>query len=102
MKSMSIADQGRSRLNCVCRCANGLRRSESPPIHMRDGENVCIQRTSPAQAGSALASRHTSRTASADVARPLKTKGQGTASDDERPAATALELEATVFRGPGP
>ena len=56
MKSMSISAQGRSRLNCVCRCRSGLRSASRPPIHIRAGENVCIQAMTPTQASAALAS----------------------------------------------
>ncbi len=48
MKSMSIDCQGRSRLNCVCRCSIGLLMAVSPPIHIFEGEKVCIQSTRPA------------------------------------------------------
>ena len=48
---MSIVAHGRSRLNCVCRWANGLCSAVSPLIHIFDGENVCIQRIRPAQFG---------------------------------------------------
>jgi hypothetical protein len=34
-------------LNCVCRCRNGFLSAESPPIHIFDGEKVCIHRIRP-------------------------------------------------------
>ena len=67
MKSMSISPQGRSRLNCVCRWASGFCSRVNPAIHIFDGEKVCIQVITPAQAGDALASRQTFRIASGSV-----------------------------------
>ena len=49
MKSMSISDQGSSRLNCVCRCSSGFCSAPRPPIHIFAGENVCIQAITPTQ-----------------------------------------------------
>jgi len=43
MKSISISDQGISRLNWVCRCRIGFFRIESPEIHIFAGEKVCDQ-----------------------------------------------------------
>ena len=41
MKSMSIVDQGRSRLNCVCRCAIGFcERTEAGDPHLGGREGV--------------------------------------------------------------
>ena len=58
MKSMSISDHGRSRLNCVCRWTQRLAQVESgPAIHILAGENVCIQAMTPTQSGDASASR---------------------------------------------
>ena len=51
MKSMSIVDQGRSRLNCVCRWTNGFCRAVSPAIHILAGEKVCIQQIRPDTVG---------------------------------------------------
>jgi hypothetical protein len=78
MKSMSIVAQGRSRLNCVWRCAQGLRSAVSPAIHILAGENVCIQKTSPAQFGALLASRHAAVTSSGRVTTALHTTRAGT------------------------
>ena len=61
MKSMSISDQGRSRLNCVCRCRSGFCSEPRPPIHIFAGENVCIHATTPTQLSAAFASRQTCR-----------------------------------------
>ena len=58
---MSISDQGRSRLNCVCRCRSGFCSEPSPPIHIFAGENVCIHATTPTQLRAAFASRQTCR-----------------------------------------
>ena len=57
MKSMSMLDHGRSRLNWVCRWTSGLRSSVSPAIHILAGENVCIQAMTPMQRSSRSASR---------------------------------------------
>ena len=51
MKSMSMELHGRSRLNCVCRWANGFCSDVSPRIHIFAGEKVCIQAMSPMQFG---------------------------------------------------
>jgi hypothetical protein len=89
-------------LNWVWRWANGLRSAERPPIHMRDGENVCIHRTSPAHCGDWFASRHTARMASDVVSTDLNTSGTGRAPDALSARVIVLELSATSFSGPGP
>jgi alpha-N-arabinofuranosidase len=58
MKSMSISDQGMSRLNWVCRCTKGFCSTFRPAIHILAGENVCIQVISPTQFSALLASIH--------------------------------------------
>ena len=67
MKSMSMVAQGRSRLNCVCRCSNGFCKAFSPAIHIFAGENVCIQAMTPRQVSSPFASSITRRIESASV-----------------------------------
>ncbi len=67
MKSMSISDQGSSRLNCVCRCASGFVSWVRPFTHIFAGEKVCIQVITPTHAGAALASRHICKIASGPV-----------------------------------
>jgi hypothetical protein len=57
MKSMSISDQGRSRLNCVCRWSSGFWSALNPEIHIFAGEKVCIHAMTPMQFGEAFASR---------------------------------------------
>ena len=42
MKSMSMVDHGKSRLNCVCRCSMGFCNAVNPAIHILAGEKVCI------------------------------------------------------------
>ena len=71
MKSMSISPQGRSRLNCVCRCRSGLRSAVKPAIHIFAGENVCIHATTPTHVVVAFASRMIARIASGLVATPF-------------------------------
>ena len=100
IKSMSISPQGRSRLNWVCRCRNGFRSAERPPIHIFAGENVCIHRINPAHSGLALASRIVARMASGVVRTGLKTTDSGSFSP--RPPAIACELAATCLRVSGP
>ena len=70
---MSIASQGRSRLNCVCRWASGFSSAFSPAIHIFAGENVCIQQITPMQRSAAFASRHAWRMDSAVVTTLSKT-----------------------------
>ena len=74
---MSMSLHGRSRLNWVWRWRKGFAEAESPPIHIFDGEKVCIQRMSPAQFGALLASRQRARISSGVVRMGLKTKGYG-------------------------
>ena len=57
---MSMLSQGMSRLNCVCRWANGFCSVFSPAIHIFAGENVCIHVTMPTQFLSAFAAAHNS------------------------------------------
>ena len=61
MKSMSMVAHGMAPWCWVWRCRNGLRRPCSPAIHILAGENVCIHRISPTQAGSRSASWHSAR-----------------------------------------
>ena len=67
MKSMSISAHGRSRLNCVCRWSSGTWSARRPAIHIRAGENVCIQAMTPTHASAALASWIAVAIASAEV-----------------------------------
>jgi hypothetical protein len=102
MKSMSIVDQGRSRLNCVCRCRKGFFRALRPRIHILDGENVCIQSTRPAQLASALASSITWVISSGVVRSALNLVGSGSALEAASASATFCALAATCWSGPGP
>jgi hypothetical protein len=73
MKSMSMVAQGSDTLSWVCRCSSGLRSASRPVIHILAGENVCIQATTPMQAGSAFAASITERIAPASVSTGLPT-----------------------------
>ena len=77
MKSMSIDDQGMSRLNWVCRWQSGLLSRVRPPIHILDGLNVCIHATIPMQFGAASASRSMAVISSGVVTTGLKTSLTG-------------------------
>ena len=95
MKSMSISPHGRSRLNWVWRWSRGLRRACRPAIHMRAGENVCIQRMTPTQASAALASRRVAAMLSDDVTTGRWTTRTGIASWPSSEVATRREFSAT-------
>ena len=99
---MSMRSHGASRLNCVCRCRIGFCSARRPPIHIRDGENVCIHRITPAQPASPLAASSVARISSGVVSRPLNTTGSGTRADPSIALATAWAFCATVRSGPGP
>ncbi len=98
MKSMSMADQGMSRLYWVCRWAKGFVSAESPAIHILAGEKVCIQATRPMQFFAEFASRQTSRIASGVVTTGLNTSVTGIAADAERPRAISRACSATLSR----
>ena len=102
MKSMSMSDQGRSRLNCVCRWTNGLRRSVRPPIHILAGENVCIQAMTPMQDGDASASRSTAAMESAVVTTGLATIRTGTLAAPSRCLAMWRAFCSTCCRTASP
>ena len=57
IKSMSISFHGRSRLNWVWNCSNGLFSWLSAGIHIFAGEKVCIHTIIPTQFSSWFASR---------------------------------------------
>jgi len=99
---MSISDHGRSRLNWVWRWANGFLRSERPPIHILEGENVCIHRTNPAHSGLWFASMQSALTSSEVVRSALNTTGRGSPRLELRDLAIVLEFSATRLSGPGP
>src|SRR5215213_3801757 len=98
MKSISIVDQGISRLYCVCKCRKGLRSKLNPAIHILAGEKVCIQVTSPTQFLVEFASRHNSRIASGVVRTGLKTICTGICADAPKAVAISRECSATVSR----
>ena len=102
MKSISIDDQGRSRLNWVCRWRKGFFSVVSPRIHILDGEKVCIQSTRPAQLASLLASTQTLAIWSASTRRALNFRGSARRLEATRPSTTAWALAATCLSGPGP
>ena len=99
MKSMSIVDQGRSRLNCVCRWTNGFCRAVSPAIHILAGEKVCIQSTRPAQLAAELASRQTSRIDCGVVTSGLKTTRTGRRPEALSPSTTAAAVLGDLLQG---
>ena len=88
MKSMSISDHGRSRLNCVWRWRSGCCSALSPGIHIFAGEKVCIHAITPTHDSAAFASSATRRIASGLVATSRHTTRTGTSSCASRPAAT--------------
>ena len=102
MKSMSIVDQGRSRLNCVCRWTSGLFKASRPAIHILAGENVCIQQTSPMQSAAAFASRHNWVIDSGVVTTGLKTTRIGRFCEAFKPSTTCRLFAATCARASSP
>src|ERR1051326_8570595 len=102
MKSMSIEFQGRSRLYCVWRCATGFVKVRNPPIHILEGENVCIHAITPAQVRDAFASPHNSEIASGLVNTGLRTTFSGIALVAFRPSTMFRECSATVWRVSSP
>ncbi len=66
-----------------------------PAIHIRAGENVCIQAMTPTQASVALASRHVAAIASGEATTGLNTTRTGIAGASSSAAATHAALAAT-------
>ncbi len=99
---MSIVDHGRSRLNCVCRWTKGFCSAFSPRIHIFDGENVCIQRISPAQLSSAFASMQSLAISSGVVRSALNTTFSGSFGESPSAPAISRASAATFCNGPGP
>ena len=95
MKSMSISVHGSSRLNWVWRWRSGFWRAVSPAIHIRAGENVCIQTTSPTHASAVFASRQSARIASGVVTTGLWTTRTGIAAAASSAAATSAACTST-------
>ena len=81
MKSMSMPSFGMLRLNCVAKWQYGFWSTDSPPIHILEGENVCIQTITPAQRLSAFAARITSVISSGVFATGFNTSEQGSLPD---------------------
>src|SRR5665213_3611643 len=102
MKSISMDDHGSSRLNCVCKCRNGLVNDVRPAIHIFAGENVCIHKISPMQRSELLASRHSPRTSSGVVSTGLKTTLKGIAVSSFNDAAIVCECLATCASASAP
>ena len=102
MKSMSIVDHGRSRLNCVCRWTSGLRRSVSPAIHILAGEKVCIQAMTPTQSGAASASRRMAAIASGVLTTGFGTTRTGLPASASRWQAIIRAWSSTRSRTSGP
>ena len=61
-----------------------------PGIHIRAGENVCIQATTPMQSGAAVASRQTARIASSVVTTGLDTIRTGMMSSSSSARAISV------------
>ncbi len=102
MKSMSISPQGRSRLNCVCRCASGLRKFFSPLIHIFAGENVCIHATRPTQLGATFASSMICVISCGRVSTGLRTTFSGSSSALLSDRAMTCAFCATFFSAASP
>ena len=99
---MSISAQGRSRLNWVCRWRSGFWSAWSPPIHIRAGENVCIQAITPTHSSEALAARQAAAMLSDDLTIGLKTTRTGIESDLSRALAITPAFAATWPRTSSP
>src|SRR5215831_1494383 len=97
MKFISMVDHGRSRLYWVCRWSRGFCRTLKPPIHIRAGENVCIQVINPIQFLALLASRKRSLILSAEVSTGLKTTSTGIFSALVSARAISLECSSTFL-----
>jgi len=102
MKSMSISSQGRSRLYWVWRWTRGLRRLPRPAIHIRAGEKVCIQATTPMQSGAASASRRRPSMASGVVTTCFGTIRTGMDGAASRAAAMPQAFSSTRVRMASP
>ena len=91
MKSISMVDHGRSRLNWVWRCRKGFASVLNPAIHIFAGEKVCIQRIRPMQFSVLLARRQRSRICSGVVRTGLKTMRTGITVSPSRELAIFCE-----------
>ena len=85
-----------SRLNWVWRWQRGRLSSVSPAIHIFEGLKVCIQVTTPAQFGSALAARTTLSISSGPSTTGFQMSLQG--SLESRYRTIFLECSSTVSR----
>ena len=94
MKSMSMDDHGRSRLNCVWRWTSGLRRSVSPAIHILAGEKVCIQAMTPMQSGAGVRVAEHPRDRLGVETTGFATTRTGTAAGSSRQAAMTRACSA--------
>src|SRR5690348_15148434 len=102
MKSMSMVDHGSSRLNCVWRCARGLRSNRRPGIHICEGEKVCIHVTIPTQLAALLASRHNCRMESVLVITGLQITFTGITADADSVEAISRACSITLVRAASP
>src|SRR5215469_14461795 len=98
MKSMSMVVHGSSSLNCVCRWRWGFASDRRPAIHIRAGENVCIQLISPMQLRELLASQHKRSMDSPVVTTGLATIFTGIDGDSDSAAPMARECCSTALR----
>jgi len=88
-----------SRLNCVCRCATGLRSCFKPLIHIFDGENVWHQVMRPMHRGALLASWHKAVTASGVVRTGLNITLTGMAGAAFERPGDFLRVDGHRFQG---
>src|SRR6516162_923138 len=98
MKSMSMVVHGSSSLNCVCRWRWGFASDRRPAIHIRAGENVCIQVISPMQVRELLASQHKRSMDSPVVTTGLATIFTGIEGDSDSAAPMVRECCSTALR----
>src|SRR5215472_332209 len=98
MKSMSMVVHGSSSLNCVCRWRWGFASDRRPAIHIRAGENVCIQAISPMQLRELLASQHKRSMDSPVVTTGLATIFTGIDGDADSAAPMVRECCSTALR----
>ena len=77
------------------RWSSGFCSACRPAIHIRAGENVCIQAMTPTQASAAFASRHAAAIASAEVTTGLSTTRTGIAARGVQRCGHASALAAT-------
>ena len=96
MKSMSIVDQGMSRLNCVCRCSERLLQHPQPgDPHLGRRERVHPRDEADAVAAPSWPPGTTSRICSGVVSTGLKTTRTGICRPRREPSAISCEWRPT-------